>query len=99
MIDELFPTGWHMIATTVVLCGVLLAVGIWIGNFNSDRKSFKEFMKEVNAKLELLGQSLEEVKLEQRSFSVSLKKVQAEQRSIRESLEEVEASDGRSGNT
>ena len=91
MIDELFPTGWHLIATTVALGGILLTAGIWIGNINSDRKSFKEFMKEVKAKLELLGQSLEEVKLEQRSFSASLEEVKLEQRSFGDSLKEVQA--------
>lgn len=91
MIDELFPTEWHMIATVVVLCGVLLAVGIWIGNFNSDRKSFKELMKEVKAKLELLEQSMSEVKAELQSIGQSAKMVEADQKLLRKSLKDVKA--------
>ena len=91
MIDEFFPTGWHMIATTVVLCGVLLAVCIWIGNFNSDRKSFKELMKEVKAKLELLEQSISEVKAELQSIGQSAKMVEADQKLLRKSLKDVKA--------
>jgi len=74
----------------------MLTAGIWIGNVNSDRKSFKEFMNEVKTQLQALldsqssfGESLKEVKAEQRSFGESLKEVRAEQRSFGESMREV----------
>ena len=91
MIDDLFPTGWHLIATTVALGGILLTTGIWIGNVNSDRKSFKEFMEKVNAKLELLGQSMTEIKAELQSIGQSVKLVEADQKSLRKSLNKVKA--------
>lgn len=90
MIGELFPTGWHLIATFVALGGILLTVGIWIGNVNSDRKSFKEFMKEVKTELKSLGESLKEIKAEQMSFGESLREVKAKQKSIWQSLKRVE---------
>ena len=91
MIDDLFPTGWHLIATTVALGGILLTTGIWMGNVNSDRKSFKEFMEKVNSKLELLGQSMTEIKAELQSIGQSVKLVQADQKSLRKSLNKVKA--------
>ena len=68
-----------------------VTAGIWIGNVNSDRKSFKESLKEVKAEQRSFGESLKEVKAEQRSFGESLKEVKAEQRSFGESLKEVRA--------
>ena len=46
-----FNPGW-ITAGIVVLVGVFLASGIWVGAVNSDRTSFKEFMKEVRDKLD-----------------------------------------------
>ena len=91
MFDELFPTGWHLFATTVALGGIVLTVGIWIGNVNVDRKSFKEFMNEVKTELKSLGQSMNEVKVELKSLGQAVKLVETEQKSLRKSLKEVKA--------
>ena len=91
MLDELFPTGWHLIATSVALGGFVLTAGIWIGNVNSDRKSFKEFMHEVKTDLELLRETMHEVRIGLKSLGKSVKRLKADQQSFQESLRGFEA--------
>ena len=91
MLNELFPTGWYLIATAFVLGGALLTSGIWIGNVNADRKSFKEFMKEVKTELMSLRESMNEVKAELMSLGQSIHQIEVDQRSLWESMKVVEA--------
>ncbi len=57
--QELFsdPRAWLVLAAFV---GLVFAVGRWVGEVNSDRKSFKEFMAETRRQLgEIQGQLAE----------------------------------------
>ena len=89
MLDELFPTGWHLIVTFVALGGIVLTAGIWIGNANSDRKAFKGFRHEVKTQLQSLGESRHEVKIGLQSLGKSVKRLNADHKSLRKSLGEV----------
>ena len=91
MFIELFPTGWHLVATIFALGGALLASGIWIGNVNADRKSFKEVMNEVKTELVSLRESMNEVKTELVSLRESVKEVKVDQKLLRKSVKEVKA--------
>ena len=91
MLDVLFPTGWHLLATSVALGGFVLTAGIWIGNVNSDRKSFKEFMHEVKIQLKSLSESMHEVRIGLESLRKSVERLNADNKSFRKSLGEVKA--------
>lgn len=45
-----------IVPVVVGAIAVLITIGIWIGKVNSDRKSFKDFIKEVRGKLDTILQ-------------------------------------------
>ncbi|MCY4186216.1 MAG: hypothetical protein OXC82_11790 [Rhodobacteraceae bacterium] len=57
MIEEWAPY-FALIGTAIVLGNGLISIGIWIGNVNSDRNSFKEFMREIREDIKKLGKRL-----------------------------------------
>lgn len=58
--QELFndPRAWLALAALV---GLVFAVGRWVGEVNSDRKSFKEFMAETRRQLAEIHRQLAEI--------------------------------------
>ncbi len=70
---------WIWVAVVFMATGIIFAFGKWVGNFNSDRKSFEEFMKRVEEKIEKINDKLEKIfhslpnePLEKRTSPISL---------------------------
>ena len=58
VMKEIPPWIWVTVVFTGV--GIILAIGKWIGNVNTDRKSFKEFMKGVEKKIEKINDKFDD---------------------------------------
>ncbi len=52
---------WTTGIVVVACIGMLTTVGMWIGRVNSDRDSFREFMKKIEKEIKSINKKLEKI--------------------------------------
>ena len=58
MIDWIIANELRALVSALVLIGIVLSVGMWVGAVNTDRKSFRDFMSKVNGKIDRILERL-----------------------------------------
>ena len=53
----------YMVSAVIVVLALIFGIGKWVGGVNSDRDSFKTFMKGVQGELERIRASIEQILL------------------------------------
>ena len=50
-----------VVTALLAAIGIIFAIGTWVGSVNSDRKSFREFMKEIQNEISKIHDSIESI--------------------------------------